>query len=168
MCLFCFSTKPLSQSEMNGKYGQVYGQFSNNNTKFDISLCQAPCREPCCWMGSMVCLCPAQVHMRHKALNHVDPGSGWSNYKVSKDLLAHLVHNSFSSRSKRFFLFSSSAAKDLSGAAAAFSLVKWARKAAQFPACVWKPCFALEWQSVRHRMWLEKPIVSVWMKMMFV
>jgi hypothetical protein len=32
-------------------------------------------------LGSMACLCPAQVHMRHKALNHVNPGSGWTNYK---------------------------------------------------------------------------------------
>eukprot|EP00527_Entomoneis_sp_CCMP2396_P006044 CAMPEP_0198143066 /NCGR_PEP_ID=MMETSP1443-20131203/5680_1 /TAXON_ID=186043 /ORGANISM="Entomoneis sp., Strain CCMP2396" /LENGTH=162 /DNA_ID=CAMNT_0043806205 /DNA_START=232 /DNA_END=720 /DNA_ORIENTATION=- len=29
----------------------------------------------------MLCFCPVQVYMRHKALNHVTPGSGWSNYK---------------------------------------------------------------------------------------
>lgn len=81
MCLMCFSKEPLSQSEMKGKYGGAYQQFLHHTSTYDISLCETPCREPCCWLGSMVCLCPAQIHMRHKALNHVDPGSGWSNYK---------------------------------------------------------------------------------------
>jgi len=81
MCLFCFSTEPLSGSEMNGKYGAAYASFAHNQEKFDISLCQAPCRAPCCWLASLICLCPAQIQMRHKALNHVNPGSGWSNYK---------------------------------------------------------------------------------------
>lgn len=80
-CLFCFSKEPLSSSEMNGKYGEAFGKQGMGNTaKFDISLCQTPCRTPCCWIGSMACLCPAQMHLRYKALNHVAPGSGWSNY----------------------------------------------------------------------------------------
>lgn len=29
----------------------------------------------------MLCYCPVQVWLRHKALNHVEPGSGWSNYR---------------------------------------------------------------------------------------
>mmetsp|Transcript_1722 Transcript_1722/g.4740 ORF Transcript_1722/g.4740 Transcript_1722/m.4740 type:complete len:215 (-) Transcript_1722:203-847(-) len=79
MCLLC-PTTPLSQSEMNGKYGSSYAQFANNENKFDITMCQAPCRAPCCWLGSMMCLCPVQIYMRHRALNHVHPGSGWSHY----------------------------------------------------------------------------------------
>jgi hypothetical protein len=29
----------------------------------------------------MACFCPVQVYMRHRVLNHVNPGSGWSNYR---------------------------------------------------------------------------------------
>ena len=28
----------------------------------------------------MACFCPVQVYLRHRVLNHVNPGSGWSNY----------------------------------------------------------------------------------------
>jgi hypothetical protein len=79
-CLFCFSNKPLSPDEMNGKYGDAFGKYANNSSKFDISLCETPCKSPCCWLASMACLCPAQIHLRYKALNHVEPNSGWKNY----------------------------------------------------------------------------------------
>ena len=79
-CLFCFSSQPLSQDEIKGKYGSAFGSYAGNRHTFDISLCETPCKTPCCWLGSMACLCPAQIHLRHKALNHVEPGSGWSNY----------------------------------------------------------------------------------------
>jgi len=81
VCLFCFTTTPLTNDEMKGKYGGAFNSFKNNNENFDISLCQAPCKEPMCWCASMACFCPAQVCIRHKVLNHVHPGSGWSNYK---------------------------------------------------------------------------------------
>lgn len=81
MCLFCFSKERLSHNEMNGKYGGAYAPFINNRSTFDISMCQAPCREPLCWCASIACFFPVQVHMRHKALNHVEPGSGWANYR---------------------------------------------------------------------------------------
>ena len=82
MVFCCFSSKPLSSYELEtGKYGAAFSGVYNNPAKFDISLCQAPCREPCCLMGTIICFCPVQVYMRHKALNHVSPGSGWSNYK---------------------------------------------------------------------------------------
>ena len=81
MCLFCFSSAPLSADEANGKYGSAMGGFAANRETFDISLCQTPCAEPLCWCGSMACLCPVQIHLRHKVLNHVEPGSGWRNYK---------------------------------------------------------------------------------------
>ena len=57
------------------------GAFADYRNKYAISMCQAPCREPCCWLSSMVCFCPAVIYMRHRALNNVSPGSGWSNYK---------------------------------------------------------------------------------------
>jgi hypothetical protein len=83
MCLFCFSSEPLSTHERKGRHGSALGQFADYSSQtFDISLCQVPCSRalPCC-IGTMLCYCPAQVWMRHRALNHVEPGSGWSNYK---------------------------------------------------------------------------------------
>ena len=80
MCLFCFSSAPLGPDEANGKYGSAMGTFANNRETFRISLCQTPCAEPLCWCGSMACLCPAQVLLRYKVLNHVEPGSKWKNY----------------------------------------------------------------------------------------
>jgi len=79
-CLFCFSTDKPSEEEMKGKYGKQYAEYLNNTATYDITMCEAPCQEPCCWMGTMLCFCPAQIKVRHDALNHVDPGSGWSNY----------------------------------------------------------------------------------------
>lgn len=79
-CLFCFSGDGLSEDEKKGKYGSAMGPYADFNNKYDITMCQAPCKEPCCCLISMVCMCPVQIYMRHKALNHVDPGSGWSNY----------------------------------------------------------------------------------------
>ncbi|CAB9497074.1 Inherit from euNOG: PLAC8 family [Seminavis robusta] len=82
MVFCCFSSKPLASYEVEkGKYGAAYAPFLGNQSKFDISLCEAPCREPGCLLATVLCFCPIQVHMRHKALNHVDPGSGWANYK---------------------------------------------------------------------------------------
>ena len=80
-CLFCFSKEPLSHSEMSGKYGNAFGRYADYTQTFDIRLCETPCKTPCCWMASMLCLCPAQIHLRHKALNHVAPNSGWKNYE---------------------------------------------------------------------------------------
>ncbi len=44
-------------------------------------MCQAPYRAPLCWCTAMFCPCPSMVYMRHRALNHVYPNSGWSQYK---------------------------------------------------------------------------------------
>lgn len=81
MCLFCFSSERLSDDELNGKYGQAVSPYVSNSNTYDITMCQAPCYEPCCFLGSMICFPCAQTRMRYKALNHVDPGSKWSNYK---------------------------------------------------------------------------------------
>jgi hypothetical protein len=80
MCLMCFSSQPLSPNERVGRYGSTMAAFAENETTFKISLCEAPCSEPCCCLSSMLCFCPVQVWMRHRALNHVEPGSNWSNY----------------------------------------------------------------------------------------
>lgn len=74
-------TGPLSESDKETKYGQALGQFESKPNRYDITMCQAPCQETACWAGSMICLCPVLIYMRHKALNHVKPESGWSNYK---------------------------------------------------------------------------------------
>lgn len=65
---------------MKGQYGEQYAEYLDNTETYDITLCQAPCAEPGCCCISMFCFCCAQVHMRHKALNHVYPGSEWSKY----------------------------------------------------------------------------------------
>ena len=85
-CLFCFSGDPLGPDEAKGKYGSALGPYATNPNKYDITMCQAPCKEPCCCLFSMACLCPIQIHMRHKALNHVEPGSGWKNYKCCQGM----------------------------------------------------------------------------------
>uniref|UniRef100_A0A6U3WGL3 Uncharacterized protein n=1 Tax=Ditylum brightwellii TaxID=49249 RepID=A0A6U3WGL3_9STRA len=80
MCLFCFSGDKLESDEAKGKYGAAYGKYADNEEKFDITMCQAPCSEPGCYCASMLCFVCAQVHLRKKALNHLNPGSGWSDY----------------------------------------------------------------------------------------
>eukprot|EP00804_Cyclotella_cryptica_P022189 CCRYP_011639-RB/>CCRYP_011639-RB protein AED:0.02 eAED:0.02 QI:111/1/1/1/1/1/2/524/145 len=85
-CLFCFSSDKLSPDERKGKYGDVWGQYADNDNQFKVKLCGAPCAEPCCWMGSMICFPCAQYKLRHMALNHVSPGSGWSNYTCCQSM----------------------------------------------------------------------------------
>ena len=81
MCLLCFSSEPLTSDDVTkGKYGAAYGPFISDPDKFQITLCQAPCKEPCCWCTSMVCCCCSQMVMRKKVLNQVNPGSGWDDY----------------------------------------------------------------------------------------
>jgi len=87
MCLFCFSTAPLTNDDMNkGKYGAMYEPFINTPEKFSVKLCKAPCAEPVCWCSSMICCCCSQMIMRHKVLNNVNPGSGWSDYKCCQGM----------------------------------------------------------------------------------
>ncbi|KAL9191530.1 hypothetical protein ACHAXT_001236 [Thalassiosira profunda] len=85
-CLFCFSGDKLGADERKGKYGDLWGQYADNDRQFKVKLCGAPCAEPCCWMGSMVCWPCGQYKLRHMALNHVNPGSGWSDYKCCQGM----------------------------------------------------------------------------------
>ncbi len=72
----------LSVDEMNGtKYGQAVSPYARFSNTYDITLFQAPYHEPCCCFCSILCFPCAQLHMRHRVLNHVHPNSGWSNYK---------------------------------------------------------------------------------------
>lgn len=64
----------------------VRGKFADNEAQFKVKLCSAPCAEPCCWIGSMACYPCAQYKLRYKALNHVAPGSGWSNYSCCQSM----------------------------------------------------------------------------------
>jgi hypothetical protein len=65
---------------MKGKYGQAFAGYVDYDQTYDITMCQAPCKATGCWCGSMLCFHIAQVKMRYKALNHLEPGSGWKNY----------------------------------------------------------------------------------------
>jgi hypothetical protein len=81
-CLICFSEKPLESDELGkGSHGSALGPFASETSKFQIKLCQTPCEEPGCWLQSMLCCVCSQMHMRKKVLNHVNPGSGWKDYK---------------------------------------------------------------------------------------
>ena len=82
VCLFCFSKEPLSSDELGkGQHGAAYGPFAEEPNKFQVTLCKTPCKEPGCWCGSMLCCLCSQMHMRKRVLNHVNPGSGWKDYK---------------------------------------------------------------------------------------
>lgn len=79
-CLLCFSSDKPTREEMKGKYGDTYAPFLDNHNTYQVSLCRAPCARPCAWSLSMILMPCSQVYMRRRALNHVSPGSGWSNY----------------------------------------------------------------------------------------
>lgn len=81
MCINCFSKEPLSRDELTkGKYGEAYGRFADDTDKFQITLCQAPCKEPGCWCGSMFCCLCSQMLMRKKVLEHVHGGTNWKDH----------------------------------------------------------------------------------------
>ena len=81
-CLLCFSAKPLSDDELTkGKHAKNLAPYKDNEEKFQISLCETPCKEPGCWCGTMLCCFCSQMVMRKKVLNHVNPNSGWDDYK---------------------------------------------------------------------------------------
>jgi hypothetical protein len=77
--------QPISE-ERKGKFGDLWEQYADNEQTFKVKLCSAPCAEPCCWITSMVCYPCAQYKLRYKALNHVEPGSGWNNYKCCQGM----------------------------------------------------------------------------------
>lgn len=70
----------FQQSEIGIQSGSNYGKYNQNETTFDISMCQAPLKECPSWVGSMLFFPCAQYSLRYKALNHIERGSGWDNY----------------------------------------------------------------------------------------
>lgn len=88
MVLFCFSKEKLGEDERDkgGRHAKLLSPYVNLDESFDISLCEATCREPHMCCASILCFCPMQVYMRHRILNHINPGSGWSNYSCCQGM----------------------------------------------------------------------------------
>lgn len=81
MCFICDGS-PLRSNEKTGRHGGSLGQFASGRETFDVNLCQVPCSSACpCCLGTILCFCPVVTYMRHRALNHAQPGSGWKNYQ---------------------------------------------------------------------------------------
>ncbi|KAJ8613227.1 hypothetical protein CTAYLR_004517 [Chrysophaeum taylorii] len=81
VCL-CFSEAPLSEEEVRGARGSVYVRYLNNDGRFAVSMMDACYYEYlCCFTAALPVTFPCtQLHMRYAVLNHVSPGSEWSNY----------------------------------------------------------------------------------------
>ena len=80
LCFF-LSNEPLTEEEKKGRCGSLLGDFDGGEETFALRLCQIPWTKECaCCCISMLCFCPAQMYLRKKALNHIEPNSGWSNY----------------------------------------------------------------------------------------
>ena len=50
------------------------------------------CMDISSWCVSMLCFCCAQISMRKKALNHVNPGSDWNDYKCCQGKILILIY----------------------------------------------------------------------------
>ncbi|KAL7470658.1 hypothetical protein ACHAXS_010931 [Conticribra weissflogii] len=90
-CLKCFDSCPLSDEER-----AFWGQEADSNVHFKVKLCSSPFVKPCCCLSSVLCCPCAQYSTRYNALNHTEPGSGWSNYtfwqgKSSDNLLCRCI-----------------------------------------------------------------------------
>uniref|UniRef100_A0A7S0GHA6 Uncharacterized protein n=1 Tax=Proboscia inermis TaxID=420281 RepID=A0A7S0GHA6_9STRA len=83
MACCCLDGSPVSQEEVGkSKANQRYGDYIDNPNKFDVNMCHSCTKSPlCCCFGGLpiVSVCSA-IKLRHKVLNHVNPGSGWENY----------------------------------------------------------------------------------------
>lgn len=80
-CLFC--PAPVNRDTIDkSSRNENYGKFVDNQEKFDITMCQAPCKEPlCCFISFLPLTCLiSHIKMRYKVLNHINPGSGWDDY----------------------------------------------------------------------------------------
>ena len=77
----CFVSEPLTEEEYEKTpRGQMYGKYAGHPNTFQVSMCDSLTQaQPCCCV-STVCLPFALCYMRHKVLNHVNPGSGMNDY----------------------------------------------------------------------------------------
>ena len=84
-CCLCFSDAPLNENELKGQRAVAIGRYVANVNTFQTKLIDVPCScatLPCCLISAWPYLSPCvQVHMRHRVLNHVSPGSGWKHYQ---------------------------------------------------------------------------------------
>mmetsp|Transcript_4061 Transcript_4061/g.13360 ORF Transcript_4061/g.13360 Transcript_4061/m.13360 type:complete len:237 (+) Transcript_4061:204-914(+) len=81
----CLSGTPLSEEDYKGRRGAALAKYASNPNTFRVAMVDAPLTLetcPCCVAGAIPLLnCCATVHLRHKALNHLSPGSGWDHYE---------------------------------------------------------------------------------------
>ena len=84
-CCLCFSDAPLNENELKGQRAEAIGRYVSNVNTFQTKMIDIPCScatLPCCLVSAWPYISPcAQVHMRHRVLNHVSPGSGWTHYQ---------------------------------------------------------------------------------------
>ena len=84
-CCLCFSDAPLNENELKGQRAVAIGRYVANVNTFQTKMVDVPCScatLPCCLISAWPYLSPCvQVHMRHRVLNHVSPGSGWKHYQ---------------------------------------------------------------------------------------
>ena len=64
------------------KRGASYARYATNRDKYQITMGDACCKAPCCCLlgGCPFSFLCTQLHMRHKVLNHIAPGSNWDHY----------------------------------------------------------------------------------------
>ncbi len=84
-CDECSPGQKLLEEEIKtGEYtfGKDLGEYNSYDSShhFQTSLASACCKQPSWCCASLLCPVCAQINMRYKVLNHVDPGSGWDNY----------------------------------------------------------------------------------------
>ena len=84
-CCLCFSDAPLNENELKGQRAVAIGRYVANVNTFQTKMIDTPCScatLPCCLISCCpyVSLC-VQIDMRHRVLNHVSPGSGWTHYQ---------------------------------------------------------------------------------------
>mmetsp|Transcript_29485 Transcript_29485/g.95057 ORF Transcript_29485/g.95057 Transcript_29485/m.95057 type:complete len:262 (-) Transcript_29485:857-1642(-) len=81
VCCCCVGSAP-PRGGGGSKRQSMYDKYQDYSNKWDVTMCDAPCAEPCCCCyGCLPCtfLC-ANWQMRKRVLNAQSPGSGLKNY----------------------------------------------------------------------------------------
>jgi len=88
MCL-CFDSSPPERKDGAKGKSAMYDKYYDYQNTWDITMCQAPCAEPCCCLiGCLPCAwCCTQYTMRKRVLNAQSPGSGLDNYECGQGYL---------------------------------------------------------------------------------
>ena len=77
MCRCCIH---INDDDAMGSGRAANGEHSKDNDKFQITMRQAPCKEPACCLGTLFCCWYSQEAMREKVLNRVNPSNGLDDY----------------------------------------------------------------------------------------